>query len=236
MNQKMLVIYYLTLSTIGAALILVVSRFSSSDTNTIHLFDRIVVGVVFISSCVFGISLAVRPNWIKRFIERESHDAKKRKLRTKLRGRQGHHPDCERFESHTIKIKDKVLCAGCTGLALGSIVSILLMGVYILLPNEIPPTLVNISIMPGLVLIALNCIETVIPTRNTLLHLISNLFLVIGFFFVVMGIFQSTGSMIYGIFGVLISFLWLDTRIRLSGWRHARICKDCNETCKVYRA
>jgi Na+-driven multidrug efflux pump len=234
LNQKTIAIYYLTLSTIGAALILVVSRFSSSDTNTIHFFDRMVVGVVFISSCVLGISLAVRPNWIKRFTERESHDAKKQQPRTKLRGRQGHHPDCERFESHTIKMKDKVLCAGCTGLALGSIISIFLMGVYILLPNEIPPTVVDISIMSGMFLIALNYIETVIPIRNTLLHLFSNIFLVIGFFFVVMGIFQSAGSMIYGIFGVLTSFLWLDTRIRLSSWHHTRICKDCGETCKVY--
>ena len=159
---------------------------------------------------------------------------KKQRPRTKLRRRQGHHPDCERFESHTIKIKDKVLCAGCTGLALGSIVSIFLMGVYILLPNEIPPTILHISIMPGMFLIALNYIETVIPTRKTLLHLISNIFLVIGFFFVVIGIFQSAGSVIYGIFGILMSFLWLDTRIRLSSWRHARICEDCGETCKVY--
>lgn len=231
----MLVIYYLTLSTIGAALILIVARFSSSDTNnTIHLLDRMVVGVVFISSCVLGISLALRPNWIKRFTERESHDTKKQQPQTKLRGRLGHHPDCERFESHTIRIQDEVLCAGCTGLALGSIVSIFLMGVYILLPDEIPPTILHISIMPGMILIALNYIETVIPTRNTILHLFSNIFLVIGFFFVVVGIFQSTGSMIYGIFGVLIAFLWLDTRIQLSGWRHTRICKDCGETCKVY--
>jgi hypothetical protein len=230
----MLVIYYLTLSTIGAALILVVSRFSSSDTNTIHLFGRMVVGVVFISSCVFGISLAVRPNWIKRFTERKSHDMKKQRPRTKLRERQGHHPDCERFESHTITMKDKILCAGCTGLALGSIVSIFLMSVYIFIPKEIPPTILHISIMPGMFLIALNYIETVIPTRKTLLHLISNIFLVIGFFFVVIGIFQSTCSVIYGIFGVLISFLWLDTRIRLSSWQHTMICKDCSETCKVY--
>lgn len=234
MNQKMLVIYYLILSTIGAALIIVVSRFSSSDTNTIHLFDRIVVGVVFISSCVLGISLALRPNWIKGFTERESHDAKKQQPQTKLRGRLGHHPDCEQFESHTIRLKNKILCAGCSGLALGSIVSIFLMGVYILLPNKIPPAIPHISIMLGMILIGLNYIETIIPTRNTIVHLISNIFLVIGFFFVVIGIFQSTGSLIYGIFGVLISFLWLDTRIRLSGWHHTSICKDCGETCKVY--
>jgi hypothetical protein len=234
LNQRMLVIYYLTLSTTGAALILIVSRFSSSDTNTIHFFDRIFVGVAFILSCVFGISLAVRPNWIKRFTERESHGVRKKRPRTKMRGRHGHHPDCEQFESHTIRLKNKILCAGCTGLALGSIISIFLMGVYILLPNEIPPTIFHISIMPGMILIALNYIETVIPTRNTILHLFSNIFLVIGFFFVVIGIFQSTGSMIYGISGVLISFLWLDTRIQLSGWRHTSICKDCGETCKVY--
>lgn len=218
----------------GAALIIMVHRLSPSDMNTVHVFDKIVVGGAFILSCVFGISLAVKPNWVKGFTERESHDVKKQQPLTKTRKRKGHHPDCGQFGSHTIKIKDEILCAGCTGLALGSIVSILLMGVYILLPNEIPPTILHILIMLGMVLIALNYIETVIPIRNTLLHLILNLFLVIGFFFVVISIFQSAGSIIYGIFGVLMSFLWLDTRIRLSGWQHAKVCKDCSEICKVY--
>ena len=236
MNQKMLVIYFLTLSTIGATLIVIVNWLSPLNVYTIHIFDKIVVALAFILSCLFGITLAFWPKWIKRLINKEGHDILEKDPETKKRKHQGHHPDCEPFKNHTIKIKNKILCTGCTGLAIGSIVSILLMGAYISLPlpNGLPLTGLNILIMLGLALVFQNYIETVSTTRNVLLHLISNIFLIIGFFFVVIGIFQLTGRITYGIFGVIISFLFLDTRIQLSLWRHAKICKDCSENCKVY--
>jgi hypothetical protein len=152
----------------------------------------------------------------------------------RTRKRQGHHPDCDKFKSHVIKTKNKVICAGCSGLALGSIISIFLTSAYIVLPNKILPTILHIFIILGLVIIILNYIEIVIPIRNAHFHMIFNVFFVISFFLIIIGIFELTGSMIYGIFGVIISFLWLDTRILLSKWRHSEICKNCSETCKVY--
>ena len=230
----MIVAYYLILSVIGALLIISVSQLASSNAGTIDIFDRIIVGVFFILSCISGVFLAKRPNQIKRFIKQGEYGKSKKHSQSKIRKLQGHHPDCEQFKSHTIGIKDKILCSGCTGLLIGSIVSIFLMGFFIVFPNRIKSTILQFFIILGIILIALNYIETVIPLRNTLLHLISNTLLVISFFFTTIGMFRLTGSVVYGIFGIILSFLFLDTRTQLSKWRHAKICRDCNENCKVY--
>lgn len=230
----MRVMNYLILSIAGAVLIAAASLLGSSNINNIQIFDKLIVGGAFIASCVFGISFAVRPNWLKRLTKRESRDVNEKQAYAAVRKRQGHHPDCVHFKSHTIIIKNKIFCAGCMGLAIGSIISIFFMIAYIVLNNEIAPNIILIFIFMGMILVGVNYIETAIPVRNTTVHIILNIFLVIGFFFVVAGIFQLTGSIIYGMFGIIISFLWLDARIQLSHVRHANICKNCSESCKVY--
>ncbi len=234
MNKKNPVIYYLILSATGASLIILLSLLSFPGIKNIHMSDKLTIGAAFILSCIFGICVAINPNLTKRFSKRGSHDGQL--FQTIMMGRRGHHPECEQFKSHTIKIKNKILCPGCSGLAAGSIISIILMSVYIVFLKEIPQAIPPVLILLGMVLIALNYIEIVILARKAYLHLISNVFLVIGFFSIITGIFHLTGSVVYGIFGILISFLWLDTRVQLSNWHHFEVCKNCSETCKVFRA
>jgi hypothetical protein len=232
LNKKNPVTYYLILSASGAALIMLLSLSGSPNIKTIQMSDKLVIGIAFILSCMSGICVAIKPNLTKRLPKRSSHD--RQPIQTiELRG---HHPECEHFKSHIIKIRDKILCPGCSGLAMGSIISITLMSFYIVFLKEIPQAILPILIILGIVLIAFSYIEIVIPTRKTYLHLISNIFLVISFLLIIIGIFHLTGSVIYGLFAVLISFLWLDTRIQLSNWHHSRVCKNCSETCKVFRA
>ncbi len=235
MNNKNLRIYYLILSAIGASLIsliILLSLLSSPNIMTIHMPDKLAIGIIFILSCLFGICVAIKPNLIGISSKRGSHDGGH--LQTIMMEYRGHHPDCEQFRSHTIKIENKILCAGCSGLVMGSVISIVLMSVYIVFHKEIPQTILPVFVIFGMVLIALNYIEIVIPGRKAHFHLISNCFLVISFFFIIIGIFHLTGSIIYGIFVVIISFLWLDTRIQLSNWDHFEVCKNCSETCKVF--
>ena len=130
---------------------------------------------------------------------------------------------------------DKVLCAGCLGLASGSIVSIILTIAYIaIMPNETIQGVFQGFIVMGIALIALNFIEIAVPQRNAHMHVVFNGLLVAGFFLVVIGTYELTGRIAYGILAIILSFLWLDTRIHLSNWRHSVICRDCSEMCKVY--
>jgi hypothetical protein len=45
---------------------------------------------------------------------------------------------------------------------------------------------------------------------------------------------QHTGQAVYGLFALLLGYLWTDTRIKLSEKRHARLCSICIESCKCY--
>lgn len=207
----------------GAALLLVIPAFCP-PTNSLPMSDTLVVGGAFIISCIFGIYAALKPDRI--FLKGGSRNNRKSHYKMK-----GHHPDCELFERHVIRISNGTLCPGCTGLALGSVISILLMSGYIVCIQEMQQFHLYIGVLLGMVCIALVYMEIVIPARNAYLHLISNVFLIISFFFIVIGTLQLTNNMTCGLIAIVISYLWLDTRVRLSEWRHSRVCTMCREPC-----
>jgi hypothetical protein len=105
---------------------------------------------------------------------------------------------------------------------------------YIVLPNGLGPNVPYILIILGMVLVAFNYLDISTSRGSGLLHLVSNVFLVVGFLFVVLGLLEKTGNVVIGLFGVLISALWLDTRIHLSNWFHSLVCRNCRETCMAY--
>lgn len=231
MKQKRNVFYYIVLSIIAAFLVLAMAYLIPSENIT--LFDKLFVGGAFITSCIFGISIAINPGWFRRFTKHikkniNSNQKKKRKMKYK-----GHHPSCGKFQNHIIDTKNKSYCAGCIGLEIGSIISIFSIIIYIV--SDMKSTnMFQILIIFGLILIGLAYAEIMIPKRYAIIHVISNILLVIGLLIVTISIFEITGNKIYGMMGVTLSFLWLDTRVQLSSWQHNRICSNCNESCKIY--
>ena len=233
LNKKWQLISYIILSMIGAVLIIVVLSFNPSDEGNIGFLDRLFVGGAFILCCLFGLSLALRPNWVRR-IRKQNRDNVHVPESQEIKSRKGHHPDCRGFEGHTLEFNNKTLCAGCTGLALGSMISILLTILFMGLSIDLSNSVLYIFVILGLIFIAFTFIEIVILKRTAFAHVMGNILLVIGFFLIIIGIFQLTGSSGYGILAVIFSFLWLDTRIQLSTWRHTVICENCAESCKAY--
>ena len=234
MKQKTNVIYYLTLSITAAILLLTLAFFNSSNTASVDIYDKLFVGGVFITICLFGISLAIYPGWFKRFTKQEKQNPNRKQTQKAARKRKGHHPDCDQFQNHTIRINNKMFCAGCLGLSIGAILSIFLMILYIVIEGELSFTTFYFVMFLGLIIIGLVYIEIMLPIRHTIIHVISNVFLVISFLLIVVCIFEITGNKIYGTVSILLSFLWLDTRIQLSYWQHSLICNNCTEQCKMY--
>jgi len=234
LKQKTNVFQYLILSIAAAVLLLTLAFFNSSNTTSVDMYDKLFVGGIFIASCLFGISLAIHPGWLKRFTKQEKQNPNEKQTQKTARRRKGHHPDCDQFQNHILKINNKTLCSGCLGLSIGSIISIFLTIIYIIFRNELSSTAFHFFIIFGLFIIGLVYTEIILPKKHTIVHVVSNIFLMISFFIVIISIFEITGSKIYGAISILLSFLWLDTRIQLSNWRHTLICKNCGETCKMY--
>ena len=233
MKQIKNIFYYIILSIAAAVLLLILTFLNPLNTTTIGIYDKLFVGGVFITSCIFGISLAFYPRWFRRLTKHATHHLNSGKSRKITRKYRGHHPDCGNFQSHTIETKNKTLCAGCLGLSIGSIISIVLTIIYMIIIREKVATGFYYVVFLSLIIIGLAYLEIMLPIRQAVVHVISNIFLVLSFLLVTISIFEITGNKIYGILSVIISFLFLDTRIQLSNWQHTRICESCSETCKM---
>lgn len=224
---------YLLLSTIAVALTLIMVLLGSSATNTITFEDRLFVTGAFITSCIFGISIAIYPSWWKKFLR---HADRKSNINSgKLsRAFRGHHPDCNTFKSHSIMIKNKIRCAGCLGLIIGSMASIFMMILFLFILPNLPLTTLYLLFGLGSLVPPLIYGEIMLPKRHAIVHIILNITLILGFFCLIISVIEITRSAIYGILIIIICFLLLDTRIQLSNWNHARMCNFCPESCKMY--
>jgi len=234
LKQNRIVFHYIILSIASAVLLLILIYLNSLNTAVIEIYDKLFVGLIFIASCIFGISLALYPNWFRISTKHTTVHLDGEKSKMNTRKYKGHHPDCGNFWSHTVEIKDKILCAGCLGLSIGSIMSIILTIFYILFIRNESATEFYYVVFIGLAIIGFVYTEIILPLRHAIVHVISNIFLVLSFFLINIGIFEITGNKMYYILSMVISFLFLDTRIQLSNWQHARICESCSETCKMY--
>jgi len=231
LSQKKNVYYYLTLSFVAVFFILIISLFESSSNNVFVIYDKFFVAVLFIVICLFGISLAFYPRWYKRFKADRNADTSDNQDHRVIRHRKGHHPDCDPFKKHTLKIKNKTICAGCTGLTLGSFVAIILTCFYLFFTVNYP---VFYLLAIGLILVFQIYLEIIISRRNTVIHMLSNVLHVVGFLLIIISIFEITGSQIYALIAILFSLLFFVTRVQLSCYNHILICKKCGKDCKMY--
>ena len=232
MNQKNNVFSYLILSFAAACLLLILVFFSPSNNSSINTFDKALFGGLFSIICIFGISLAFYPGWYKKTLKRGKYSKDKQQTQKIKRMRVGHHPDCEQFQKHIIKTKNKSYCAGCLGLAIGLIISILFMIIYVIFSNFSFNYLFFVFI--GLIIVFLVYFEIFFPIKNAIIHMISNAIFVLGFFLITIGILEITGSIVYSFITILFLFLFLDTRVQISSYRHNLICDNCKEKCKIY--
>jgi hypothetical protein len=233
LNQKHILGTYLSLSLVGGVFLVVFAVLLPAPSQIIVLQDKILVAGAFITSCVFGISFAVHPNWIRQILTKKN-DAKKKNSDGVKRMFQGHHPDCETFDNHRIQYQKKAWCAGCLGLLGGCLVSIPLMILYLLVPLRQSLRLYRVLIFICLILIVIVYVEVVRVNRHPLVHIISNGMLIPSFFLLTVSIVELSGKSQYGLFTILLCFLLLDARVQLSKWHHNRQCRTCPESCKVY--
>ncbi len=221
---------YLAFSLL-AAILLIILVIVPATNRQVPSSENIVVVIAFVASCILGISLTLRPNWLRnhrRYSTQNTGD-----LRTgSNRLFSGHHPDCPAFRSHTLKGNGRTWCAGCLGISIGLLLGAGLMIVYALSPFPLTPSLPWLIV--GLLIIAAAYAEMFLRRRQPLLHIALNSLLGLGFALIVIVTLEHTGQDIYGLFALLLCFLLMDTRIQLSHWRHHQLCVACSEPCKIY--
>jgi hypothetical protein len=225
-----MIYYYFLLSFVAVGLIFIMVLIKPINSNTISFLDKLFVTVAFFCSCIFGISIAIYPNWWKKNTNKTSNFQKSKASRSF----KGHHPDCNMFESHIVIIGNKPRCAGCLGLLIGAITSIFLITFYLFLPYRFSITLFYIVFIIGIFVLFFVYTEIAFFKRKNFFHILLNILLVLSFLAITISVLEISKNLIYGILTVVLCFLWLDTRIHISNYKHMRICSNCIQDCKSY--
>jgi hypothetical protein len=229
--------FYLSLlfAFIAMVFVVLIDLFTPAPTTPVPLDDKLVVSAFFIVSCCVGMSLALYPGWFRQratihVMTREQVNG------PPSRAFSGHHPDCSRFDAHRITIGARTWCAGCLGLVVGALGSIVLMALYVAASPAIPRFGSQLLFLLGFVCVIIVFIETLVKNRRPTPHLFFNVALIVGFSLITMSITELSGKGLFGVLAVLLCAVMLSTRVTLSSWRHQRTCDSCTASCKMYDA
>ena len=145
----------------------------------------------------------------------------------------GHHPDCIDFSSHILNFGDKTYCAGCTGLVIGAILSLLGSFFYILAGLKVEVTTPPIFFWLGFIYVSCGSLQHLLVAKNNIAHLFLNILFVYGSFTLLVAVNEITNNFLPSIYFLILVVYLIITRISLSGLEHKRICDNCSlEKCK----
>jgi hypothetical protein len=213
----------------AGAMLLIIALNGNQQSHQITFLDKAIVSTAFMASCVLGIVLSTRP----RFLRRKGTEPPSIQDNPGRPSYVAHHPDCGSFDDRIVSIGGRKYCGGCLGLMLGSAIALVLAFVYLFAPSMDAGQGLLVFLL-GMVMVSFCLVGVSSKRRGNWSHFAANPFLVLGFFLVVIGALGATGSVPYGLMAVVICFLWLDARIQISEWRHARTCRSCGRDCRLY--
>jgi len=221
---------HLLLSALASAIMLSFALVGPDNGNDLTTMERMAVASAFILICTLGMLSGL--DFVS-FARRKEQLIPREQARTPSGPRRvGHHPDCEGFRDHTIGLRGRIYCCGCLSLAFGSGIAICLMTMLMLFTN-IAPTNGPHLVLLGLLIVTIAFVDAWVH-RQRWVHILTNVLLPVGFLLMTVGVTEATGDGALGLVAVLISVLFMDTRISISRWKHEEICRRCGRGCKAY--
>ena len=118
------------MSIVGLILLLVLVYYSH-NTNILYPNQKQLILSIFIFICILGMVAAVSPSRCsgfinpKKFLNPNKIDYEKEKVTENIKIEfKGHHPECNNFNNHRYNLFGRTYCAGCSGLFIGAVISI----------------------------------------------------------------------------------------------------------------
>ncbi len=208
-----------TPSLIGLILLIGLSLAYPSPTFS---FQREISSLAFITICALGAVAGTYPSQMRNLFKRTP------KRDEAGPGYLGHHPACGRFETHVIRIRGKILCAGCAGLTIGAAVATILSLYALFYPIQVPSLILLVT---GIILTTLGILQHTL-SREPRIHLALNVTLVTGVAIARIGANQLNGGLALDAYALALSLYLIIVRIDLSRDDHAIICTSCYAPCE----
>lgn len=204
-----------------------------------------IIGLIYTLVCLLGMLAVFFPRRCSRLFNHENRTIDTRKLRDSSNSKRatqdtslvfgleivhGHHPRCEDFSDHEIRIGNKTFCAGCLGLSFGALVSLAVTGLYFFGGWQIGKGSF-LAVVTGILAVAFGLLQLPTIRIRGLPRLVPNVFLVIGTTLILIGVDALGNSVFLDSFLLVSSIFWLWTKMSISHRDHMRICKACGFEC-----
>jgi hypothetical protein len=226
-NQNKIITLFLILTSIFSLILtLYLINYSNNHEEKIS-FHNIIIGSTFVSLCFIGSIASIFPNSCGKIFSSKGKKNQNTIHSLKKSNSQGHHHQCKKYSNHTLKIRDKYLCATCTGLLTGAILGIVgsIMYFYAYLQVEIIPILTIL----GAVGILFGFFQSIIPkTKGPLSRFFAGILLVLGTFILLVNLDQVMNNTLIDFFFIATSIFWIFTKVNLSQREHKITCLNCS--------
>lgn len=233
-HSKIVYKYFLLISLLGTFILLLL-LFLQAPSKTVYTWQNPLIFSLFLSICFLGIIAGIYPAKCfkaDKFKQNENHETKYKNKCHEIKFK-GHHPVCENFKHHTFNFKGKTYCAGCSGLVIGAIISILSIIIYIFYGSITNYDL--IIFITGIIstLIAIY-LPLIINLKKNIYKFSINVFFVLGTLLILIGINNINFSLAIHLYFIVLALIWIVARILISREIHQKICDECLlESCKV---
>jgi len=188
------------------------------------------IGSMFAAVCTLGIFAAAAPEKCLGTIG--NHGVHKKWVSSSASTKaplKGHHADCGKFSAHVIFVRNKVLCASCSGLAAGALIALAGTAAYFFLGVNVAQN-GPAMLATGELAVAAGLIEFRLKGYQRLLL---NALFVVGGFLTLVGVDSLTENLLVDVYLMMVIVACVLARVQLSQWDHWRICRVCIEPCRA---
>lgn len=211
-------------------LLLVVAFTLSHPTAEVTPWRKPLIGSIFVSICVLGISATISPRWCSRAFRTKGGEREQSIDRSATNGGQyvmrGHHAGCGHYASHVLMMGGNIYCASCTGLLLGGLIALAATIPYFINCWQIEGNATIVYL--GVFGVTLGLLQFhLFKDRRGSIRVLLNSFFAIGAALILVGIDALVHSLTSDLYLILSIAFWIFTRMSLSKWDHVRICGIC---------
>ncbi len=230
----------ISISFLGLCL-LPIMTFNNIQTSTLidPPLKGALVGLIFGGICILGIIAAIFPSRCTQMFhfgrsKKSSSYKSKRNIRKEKIRFKGHHPICDNFSGHIIRLGSRIYCAGCLGMIFGAVIA-LPGGLFYFTTGFYHNEAALIIFWLGFFGIASGLLHYTVFNLSGISRLFFNIIFVLGSFFLLIGIDMITNNLVLDLFVLALIIYWIIVRIIISQQRHQRICMLCNlKSCSYY--
>lgn len=240
-HQKYNIAFMFTASSIVIFLTILMMPIYTSPQES-FIIRMYTVGSIIVIICILGISAIFIPQECTSIIgqKRAAIDLEVGNLTlyknmfkiSKLKLTHGHHPPCKRFYDHEFRLGKRTFCAGCTGMLMGTMISLIGTVEYFFLSWSFPWHSIY-AVVLGIIGVNLGLFQfQLFKKRRNYHRIFLNAILILGMFLLLVGV-DSIVQSVYVDISLILTFIFLmAARILFSCKDHEKTCVTCGFACK----